>query len=71
MYTHLLPRTHAQGAKQSACPSIIVVVIVIFIDTEITGSRLLGICACYKHNQSVDIDEKLDCTCFKLLKKAY
>ena len=50
-----LPHAHAQGVKQSVCPSVVV----------------LGIYVCYKHNQSVDISEKLVCTRFELLKKAY
>ena len=62
-----LPRAHAQGVKQSVCPSVVVVV----VGTKIAISRVLGVCACCKHNQSVDIDEKLVCTGFKLLKKAY
>ena len=62
-----LPRTHAQGVKQSVCPSVVVVV----MGTKIARSRFLGICACYKHNQLVDIGEKLVCTRFELLKKAY
>ena len=62
---NLLPRGHAQGVKQSVCPSVVVVGIKIAI------SCLLGICMCYKHNQSVDIGEKLVYTRFKLLKKAY
>ena len=56
---------HAQGVKQLVCPSVVVV------GTKIARSRVLGICACYKHNQSVDIGEKLVCTRFKLLDKAY
>ena len=63
----LLPRTHAQGVKQSVCPSVVVVV----VGTKIARSRVLGVCACCKHNQSVDIGEKLVCTGFELLKKAY
>ena len=62
----LLPRAHAQGIKQSVCPSVVVVVVV---GTKIARSRILGICAYYKHNQSVDIDEKLVCTCFELYSK--
>ena len=61
---------HAQGAKQSVCLSVIIVVIVV-VGTKITRSRILGICACCKHNQSVDNGEKLVCTPFELLKKAY
>ena len=55
----------AQGVKQSVCPSIVV------IGTKIARSRLLGIYACYKHNQSIDIGEKLVYTRLKLLKMAY
>ena len=36
------------------CPSVIVVV-----GTKIARSRVLRVCACYKHNQLVDIREKL------------
>ena len=57
-----LPRTHAQGVKQSS---------VVVVGTKIARSRVLGVCACYKHIQSIDIDEKLVCTGFELLKKAY
>ena len=64
-YHNLLPRAHAQGVKQSVYPSIVVV------GTKIARSRILGVCACCKHNQSVDIGEKLVCTGFELLKKAY
>ena len=58
---------HAQGVKQSVCMSVVVVV----IGTKIARSRVLGICAYCKHNQSVDISEKLVCTPFELFKKAY
>ena len=51
----------------SVCLSVVVVV----VGTKIARSRVLGICASYKHNQSVDISEKLVCTRFELLKKAY
>ena len=61
-----LPRAHAQGVKQSVCPSVVVVV-----GTKIARSRVLGVCACCKHNQSVDIGEKLVCTGFEFLNKAY
>ena len=47
-----------QGVKQSVCPCVVVVV-----STKITRSRVLGIYVCCKHNQSVDIDEKLVSTC--------
>ena len=59
----LLPRTHAQGVKQSVCPSVVVVVVIV-IGTKIARSRVLGVCVCCKHNQSVDIGEKLVCTRF-------
>ena len=65
----LLPRAHAQGVKQSVCLSVVVVVVVV-VCTKIARSRVLGICACYKHNQSVDIGAKLVFTRFELLKKA-
>ena len=45
--------------------------ICVVISTKIARSRVLGIYACCKHNQSVDIGEKLVCTGFELLKKAY
>ena len=56
---------YAQGVKQSVYLSVIIVV-----GTKIARSHILGICACYKHNQLVDIGEKLVCTHFELLKKA-
>ena len=62
--TIFLPRAHAQGVKQSVCLSVVVV------GTKIAKSRVLGIYACCKHNQSVDIGAKLVCTRFELLKKA-
>ena len=57
-----ISRAHAQGVKQSARKS---------SEGAGTQTRVLGVCACYKHNQSVDIGEKLVCTGFELLKKAY
>ena len=45
--------------------------VVVVVGTIIARSHVLGICASCKHNQSVDIGEKLVCTRFKLLKKAY
>ena len=68
--TIFLPRAHAQGVKQSVCLSVVVVVVVV-VGMKIARSRVLGICACYKHNQSVDIGEKLVCTRLELLEKAY
>ena len=47
------------------------VVVVIVVGTKIARSRVLGVWACYKHNQSVDIDEKLVYTRFESLKKTY
>ena len=68
----ILPRALAQGIKHSVCLSVvIVVVVVIVVGMEIARSRILGIYVCCKHNQSVDIGEKLVCTHFKLHKKAY
>ena len=68
----LLPHAHAQGVKQSVCLSVVViVVVVVVVGTNIARSRVLGICVCYKYTQSVDIGEKLVCTRFELLKKAY
>ena len=68
--TVLLPRAHAQGVKQSVCPSVVVVVVVV-VATKIARSRVLGVYACCKHNQSIDIGEKLVSTGFEFLKKAY
>ena len=60
------PRAHAQGVKQSS-----VVVGVVVVGTKIARSRVLGVCAYYKRNQSVDIGEKMVCARFEVLKKAY
>ena len=49
----------------------LVVVVVVVVGTKIAKSRVLGVCAYCKHNQSIDIGEKLVCTRFELLKKAY
>ena len=65
----MLPCTHVQGVKQSVCPSVVIIIVV--IGTKIARFRILGICACCKHNQSVDISEKLVFMRFELLKKAY
>ena len=54
MHASLTPRACARGKAMS------VVVVVVVVDTpKIARSRVLGIYACYKHNQSVDIGEKL------------
>ena len=45
--------------------------VVVVVGTKIARSRVPGVCACCKHNQSVDISEKLICTRFELLKKDY
>ena len=58
---------HAQGVKQSVCPSVIVIV----VGTKIARSQALGICVCCKYNKSVDICEKLVSVCFKLLDMAH
>ena len=52
--------------KGSVCPSVVVI-----IGMKIATSRVLGVCVYCKHNQSVDNGEKLVCTTFELLKKAY
>ena len=68
----LLPRAHAQEVKQSVCPSVVVVVVVVVgVGTKIARFRDLGICACCKHNESVDICEKLLSVHFELLNRAH
>ena len=66
-----LLRIHAQAVKQSVCLSVIIVIVIVVIGTKIARSRILGICVSCKHNQSVDIGEKLGCMRFELLKTAY
>ena len=56
---------HAQEVKQSVCLSVVVVV----VGTKIARSQVLGVCACCKHNQSIDIGEKLVYTGFESLKR--
>ena len=58
------PHACARG-KALVCPSIVVVVNDIVVVTKVARSHVLGICACCKHNKSV---EKLISTCLKLLK---
>ena len=53
-----------QGVKQLVCLSVVVVVVVVVG----ARSRVLGIYVCCKHNQSVDIGEKLVYMHFKLLR---
>ena len=48
-----------------------VVVAVIVVGTKTASSQDLGICACCKHNESVDICEKLVSVCFELLNMAH
>ena len=60
----ILPHAHEQGVQQLVCMSVVVVIVVV-VGTKITRSRVLGIYACCKYNQSVDIGEKLVCTRFK------
>ena len=36
-----------------------VIIVVVIVSTKITRSQVLGICACCKHNELVDIGEKL------------
>ena len=57
----ITPRT---CARDKVCLSVVV-------SMKIARSHILGIYACYKDNQSVDIDEKLVCMSFELLKKPY
>ena len=58
-----LPRTHAQGVKQSVLSVIIVM--------KITRFQVLGICACCNYHELVDISEKLVSVLFKLLNMAH
>ena len=51
--------------------SVVVVVVVVVVGTKIARSQVLGVCACCKHNQLVDIIEKLVSIHFELLKIAY
>ena len=72
----ITPRACARGKAigLSVCRCrhvVVVVVVVVVVGTKIARSRVLGVYACYKHNQSIDIGEKLVCTGFELLKKAY
>ena len=53
---------HAQWVKQPVCLSVVIVVVVV------GRFHVLGISMCYKYYESVDIAEKLVCTCFELLK---
>ena len=59
------PRTCARGKVIGLS------VVVIGGGTKISRAHLLGISACYKHNESVDIGEKLVSIHFKLLNVAH
>ena len=69
-YIIVTPRACARS-KAISLPGRPSVVVIVVIGTKIARSRILGICVHCKHNQSVDIVEKLVYTCFELLKKAY
>ena len=58
------PRACTQEVKQSVCPSVVVA-------TKIARSQVLGIWATPKHNEPVDIGEKLAAVCFELFERAY
>ena len=63
-FLFITPRAYAYARGKAigfVCLSSIVV-------TKIARSRVLGICACCKHNELVDISEKLVSVCFKVLK---
>ena len=49
---------------------IVIVVVVVVVSTKIARSRDLDICVCCKHNESVDIYEKLVSVRFELLNMA-
>ena len=53
----LLPRTHAQGVKQSVCMSVVVVVVVVVVRTKIACLGDLGAWATSKANEYVEIGE--------------
>ena len=45
--------------------------VVVVVATKIARSQVLGICACCKHNESMDTGKKLVSIHFELLKMAY
>ena len=47
------------------------VIVVVVVSTKIARSRYLGICACWKHNESVNICGKLVTVHFELLNMAH
>ena len=48
-----------------------IVVVIVIVGTKIARSRDLGVYACWKHNESVDIYEKLVSVRFELLNMAH
>ena len=58
-----LPRSHAQGVKQSVLSVIESSSVV--IGTKIARSRDLGIQVTRKHNESIEFGNKLASVCFK------
>ena len=53
-----IPHTCARGKLNNQFVCLSVVNVVIVIGTKIARSQVLGICACFKHNESIDIDKK-------------
>ena len=43
----------SRSKVRSVC--VVLVVVIIVVSTKIARSQVLGICACCKHNESVDI----------------
>ena len=62
-----LPRTHAQGVKQSVCTSVVVVV----VGTKIATLGDLGIWATRKHDELVKIGEKPASVCLDFFSMAH
>ena len=57
--------------KRSKAISFVRLFVCLFVSTKIATSRVLGIWATPKHNESVDIGEKLAALCFELFDRAY
>ena len=66
----ITPRACARG-KVIGLSVVVVVIVVVVVGTKIARSRLLGICVYSKHNESVDIGEKLVSIHFELLNVAH
>ena len=49
---YIIPRVYVRGKANN-------IVVVVVISTKIARYRVLGICACCKYSQSIDIVEKL------------